>query len=318
MDPTILLVDDSRVARLKIEQVLRRYGICSRFLYAENGASGLRVLAEKDCDLVLCDIEMPGSDGLDFLRRKGVEPRLGDLPVIMLTGREGVEVKVQCLEAGAEDYLVKPFHDQELVARVRVHLQLKELRDRLRRKNEALELLVRVDALTAVANRLHLGECLRREFSRERRRGAPFGLAIVDVDHFKRVNDRFGHQVGDEVLKEVARRLRRGVREHDVVARYGGEEFALLLLQASPEQATAVTERCRRSLSDSPVEVGREALRITLSAGVSFHPGSGAESEDELMRQADSALYRAKRQGRDRTEVWTAAGAESDSWPAGG
>lgn len=313
MDPTILLVDDSRVARLKIEQVLRRYGICSSFLHAENGATGLRVLGEEGPDLVLCDIEMPGSDGFEFLRQKGAESRIAEIPVIMLTGREAVDVKVRCLEAGAADYLVKPFHEQELVARVKVHLQLKVLRDDLRRKNEALELLARVDALTAVANRLHLGECLRREFSRERRQGAPFGLAIVDVDHFKQVNDKFGHQVGDQVLREVARRLRRGVREHDLVARYGGEEFALLLLQSSPEQATAVAERCRRSVSQSPVEVGQEGLRITLSAGVSYHPGSGAESEDELMRQADRALYRAKRQGRDRTEVWAPSRVQSDS-----
>lgn len=304
MSAKILIVDDSRFARLKIEEVLRRCGVCVDFAHAEDGAAGAARLVEDHFDLVLCDINMPEADGFEFLRRKSAAPGLEDVPVIMLTAEEEIEVKLQCLEAGASDYLLKPFHEQELVARVKIHLQLKELRDSLHAKNEALERLIRVDALTAVANRLHLGECLRHEFSRGQRHDLPFSLAILDVDHFKAVNDRFGHLVGDQVLREIALRLRNAVRDHDVVARYGGEEFALLTPQIGIEQAKLVVERCRSLVADTPFAGGDEPLQITVSAGLSSYPANGAASEDELLRQADEALYEAKRTGRDRLVCW--------------
>lgn len=303
MSPKILIVDDSRFARLKIEEVLRSRGVCVDFAHAENGAQGAGLLAEHQFDLVLCDINMPESDGFAFLQRKSDANGLEDVPVIMLTGEEEIEIKLNCLSAGASDYLLKPFHEEELVARAKIHLQLKELRDSLRTKNQALERLIRVDPLTAVANRLHLGECLRREFSRGQRHEQPFSLAILDVDHFKMVNDRFGHQVGDQVLREIALRLCKAVRAHDVVARYGGEEFALLAPHTGTKEATLVVERCRQLVSGTPFAVG-EPLKITVSAGVSSYPTNGAESEDELLRQADQALYEAKRSGRDRMVCW--------------
>ncbi len=307
MSASILIVDDSRLARLKIERILQRFGVCTDVAHAGNGAEGALRLAERAFDLVLCDINMPQADGFEFLRRKSAITGRKDVPVIMLTAEEEIEVKLQCLEAGASDYLLKPFHEQELIARARIHLQLKGLRDSLRAKNEILERLVRVDALTAVANRLHLGESLRREFSRGQRHGTPFSLAILDVDHFKAVNDTHGHQVGDKVLREIALRLRKAVRAHDLVARYGGEEFALLLPQTASQEATLVVERCRRLVAATPFADGDQSLQITVSAGVSSYPSSGAETEDELMRQADQALYEAKRAGRDRLLCWKPA-----------
>ncbi len=304
MNAKILLVDDSRFARLKIEEVLRRCGVCVDFVHAEDGAQGAARLAEDQFDLVLCDINMPEADGFEFLRRKSADSGLADVPVIMLTAEEEIEIKLQCLEAGASDYLLKPFHEQELVARARIHLQIKELRDSLHTKNQALERLVRVDALTAVANRLHLSECLRHEFSRGQRHDVPFSLAILDVDHFKAVNDRFGHLVGDQVLREIALRLTNAVRAHDVVARYGGEEFALLTPRTRTEESTLIVERCRRLVADTPFAGGDEPLQITVSAGLSSFPADGAKTEDELLRQADEALYEAKRAGRDRLVSW--------------
>lgn len=304
MGTKILIVDDSRFARLKIEEVLRRRGVGDDFVHAEDGARAADLLCDHSVDLVLCDINMPQADGFEFLRRKSADTSLEDVPVIMLTAEEEIEAKLRCLKVGASDYLLKPFHDEELVARARIHLQLKELRDDLQAKNKVLEKLIRVDALTAVANRLHLGECLRREFSRGQRHGLPFALAIIDVDHFKRVNDRYGHIVGDRVLREIAVRLTDGVRAHDVVSRYGGEEFALLIPQSGADTARSVVERCRRRIAGSPFTIGEVQLRITASAGLSSFPAQGAETEDELLRQADAALYEAKRTGRDRLVCW--------------
>ncbi len=157
MNARILIIDDSRIARLKIEEVLRRCGVCVDFAHAKDGADGAARLVEGHFDLVLCDVNMPGTDGFELLRLKSADPSLEDVPVIMLTSEEEIEIKLRCLDAGASDYLLKACHEQELVARAKIHLQLKDLRDRLQAQNTALKRLVRVDALTAVANRLHLG-----------------------------------------------------------------------------------------------------------------------------------------------------------------
>ena len=301
MSTKILIVDDSRFARRHLEQVLRGSGVCEEVATAGDGGEALEALRAGEVDLVLCDVLMPGVDGFEFLARRQSEQL--QVPVIMLTSEGAVESKVKCLEAGASDYLVKPFHDAELVARVKLHLQLKTLGDELMRKNEELARLACIDPLTDISNRRHFMDAFERELSRAVRHGFSLTLGMIDIDHFKRINDSYGHQVGDEALVLVVRRLRQALRAHDLLGRYGGEEFAVVFVNAGPDAALAGAERCRRVIAAEELEIAGRRLPITVSIGVVACTQPETTSIDELIRQADEALYLAKRRGRNRVVV---------------
>jgi two-component system, cell cycle response regulator len=300
--PTILVVDDSESMRKTIEVALRQEANAN-LISVPSGTEALQILASHSVDLILCDLEMPGIDGrklLQFVRNTKAHE---NTPFVMLTGHEAVDTKVDVLLRGANDYLTKPFHAAELRARLRVHLQLKRLQDELAEKNERLEMQSRTDPLTDVANRRHLEKTIRIEMIRALRYNTRLTFIMIDVDHFKAVNDNHGHVAGDCVLREVAKRLRTGIRACDLVARFGGEEFCLLLPQTDSDGGRAVAERYREAIADQPMSTGASEISVTASFGVVTYPHSSLQSLDDVVRAADTALYSAKNTGRNRVEV---------------
>ncbi len=300
---TILIVDDSETVRHHVQRVLSAQAEEFEFLTAMDGLAAFNLLVHQRIDLVLCDVVMPGVDGFKFLALKASRPDLCDVPVIMLTSASEISEKVKGLEAGAADYLTKPFHDQELVARVRVHLKLRALQEELEGKNQQLQLLSRTDELTGVWNRRHLMQVAEVELERARRYGTELACIMLDLDYFKVVNDRHGHLIGDQVLVAVAGQLRRDLRKCDLVARYGGEEFVMLLPQTGLEGACVVAERQRQAVAALRVTSGTCVVCPRASLGVTAFPSHAAANIEQLFRNVDEALYRAKQAGRNRVEV---------------
>jgi len=304
MTGAALVADDSALAREKLRRVLDSSGLFSRVLAAADGNEALDVLAGPEAaslDLVLCDMVMPGADGFVLLRHVLENPATATIPVIVLTGHEDMEMKIRALQSGAADYLTKPFHDAELLARVRVHANLKRLRDELEAANARLSELVMQDPLTGLANRRKWAHRLEDEWERSRRHGRPLSVVMADLDHFKRINDEHGHAAGDRVLRAVADVLGNGVRGPDTVARLGGEEFGILLPETDDQEAAAAAERLRRAVAELEI-ADLPGLEVRLSLGVAS-VGDAAprpEAADDLLAAADRALYRAKDQGRNR------------------
>ena len=248
MSNSVLIIDDSDAVRERIIKTLESFDLFSRYYEAEDGLEGFKKLLSSPVDIILCDLEMPRIDGFKFLSMMKSRPELQDTPVIMLTGREDRELKIKGLEQGASDYITKPFDVEELVARVKVHLKIKNLQDDLKRTNELLLELSNTDHLTGLFNRRYLMDALDKEVQRSLRKGGNLSLIILDIDHFKQVNDQYGHLQGDIVLQKVAVQLQKELRAYDTAARYGGEEFIAVLPDATLEEAVFVANRVRTSL----------------------------------------------------------------------
>jgi diguanylate cyclase (GGDEF)-like protein len=304
MGHTVLIIDDSETVRDRVKQTLSSTEVFERYLMAEDGMAGFKVMVNEKVDLILCDVVMPGFDGFKFLGLKKAKSEFQAIPVIMLTGNDDLETKVRSLTAGASDYLTKPFHEEELVARVRIHMKIKSLQDEMREKNAQLEELTRTDPLTKIPNRRYFMECLDNEFERAQRYGWPLSYVMCDLDHFKSLNDDHGHQAGDTALVMVAAKLVETLRGHDVAGRYGGEEFSMVLPETDGEGAVIVADRCRQVIEDTAFEANGKALKITMSVGVStYYPKREApavERPEQLIKLADEALYVAKDGGRNR------------------
>jgi two-component system cell cycle response regulator len=307
-----LVVDDSPALVRVTVAVLELTGMFGEVLTAEDGFAAIAVMQSRPVDIVLCDMHMARCDGLRFLSLKAGDPALADIPVIMRTGDEGVDSMVQAFDLGAHDYLAKTAAMAELQARISVHLKLKRVNDELRAQRALLEQQSREDGLTGLANRRSLDEVLAREVSRCNRYGRPMSVIMIDLDRFKDLNDRYGHQAGDHVLCEAANVIRRSVRQQDVVARYGGEEIAILMPETSMEHAAIMAERLRVALASAVFRWRDHELRVTASLGVVGTPTMPTQAAEELMRLADRALYRAKAQGRNRVSL-----ARADTGPTG-
>lgn len=285
---TILVCDDSSAMRSILRAQLASTG--ARVLEASSGAAALELLATANVDTVLLDIDMPGLSGFDVLAILRADPRHRDVPVVFLTARSGVRDLVDGLALGANDYLSKPWNEDELRARVAVALRLKQQTDALRRRNEELAQEGRTDALTGLPN---------RRWADETRGSAspPSGVvAMIDVDRFKAVNDTLGHEGGDAVLQVVAQRLRAAVGPDGLLARFGGEEFVYLAPGATLVEGLAVAERMRRTVGFAAVPIGTTTLTVTVSVGVA----EGNLADPETLAAADRALLDAKAQGRNR------------------
>lgn len=303
MDKSILIVDDSPIARQQILETLQKTSLF-RFYHEAGGVlEGFKTALGVPVDVVLCDLEMPGMDGFKFLAMMNSREELRDIPVIMITGREDLETKIRGLEQGASDYVIKPFDPGELVARVKVQLKIKGLQDSLKESNERLRELSNTDPLTGLSNRRSLMETLEKEILRTERNGAPLSLIMADIDYFKRINDTYGHQQGDLVLKNVAELMRKHLRQYDSAARFGGEEFALVLPESTLVQAVQVAERIRVNASALTFPPPLQNLRITISFGVAALPRPNVKTVDDLIREADGALYHAKGDGRNRVAI---------------
>jgi two-component system, cell cycle response regulator len=293
----LLIVDDSITVRTAIRKALEPTRLFARYVEARNGNEALELLGQHPVDVIVCDLVMPDLDGFALLQIIKANPRTADIPVLMLTGQESVEKKVAGLELGASDYVTKPFAKDELIARVRVHLKVKLLQDRLREASVT-------DYLTKRFNRRHFMEVFYHEFERARRHGHPLSLIILDIDHFKRINDTCGHVKGDRVLIDVAAVISANVRGEDTVARYGGEEFVILLPHIGEEGALSAAEKVRAAIAAYPFpEI--EAAPVTVSLGlVTFHGNQpGTASIDSVLMLADSALYASKSAGRNCVSV---------------
>jgi two-component system cell cycle response regulator len=303
MSNSVLIIDDSDAVRERIIKTLESFDLFSRYYEAEDGLEGFKKLLSSPVDIILCDLEMPRIDGFKFLSMMKSRPDLQDTPVIMLTGREDRELKIKGLEQGASDYITKPFDVEELVARVKVHLKIKNLQDDLRRTNELLLELSNTDHLTGLFNRRYLMDALGKEVQRSLRKGGNLSLIILDIDHFKQVNDQYGHLQGDIVLQKVALLLQKELRAYDTAARYGGEEFIAVLPDASLEEAVFVANRVRTSVQANRFSGELSRLSLTISLGVAMFSKTDCTTVDCFIKQADDALYRAKANGRNRVEA---------------
>lgn len=298
-DFSVLLVDDSPGLREEVRRLIPRLGVVGECREAADGIEAYRKVLEAIPDLILCDLVMPSVDGFKFLTLLRSRTEARDIPVILLTGKTDVETKIRGLELGASDYVTKPFDAGELLARIKVQLKIKALQDELRRSNERLQELSSTDPLTQLHNRRHFMTVLAAEFERADRYDLPLSFAMLDIDHFKRVNDSFGHQAGDDVLRALGLLLKRELRTTDIPGRYGGEEFCAILPQTGLEGAREFADRFRVTVESTSFQAQGHELRMTISVGVSACPGARVGSGEDLIRLADEALYRAKGDGRN-------------------
>ena len=303
MSNTILIIEDTESIRKDVSEIIKNLPNIKRILEAGNGIDGFRMLLENQVDLILCDLVMPGMDGFKFLSLKESRSDLSDIPVIILTSQTETKDKIKGLEHGASDYVTKPFDEGELTARVRVQLKIKNLQDELRASNARLAEISVTDPLTRVFNRRYLFEILEKEFDRALRYKSSLSFVMVDIDFFKRVNDRFGHQVGDQVLVDVANLVREELRKPDVLGRYGGEEFGVILPETDLKGAWVVAERYRTRVAEYRFGTAHSPIRTTISLGVAAVPDSKVRTVDELVKEADDSLYQAKNLGRNRTQL---------------
>ena len=299
----ILVVDDheDNVELLRARLEARGYDVEA----AMDGQEALDKVHASPPDLILLDVMMPRIDGIEVTRQLKGDSSLPFIPIIMQTALETTEDKVEGLDAGADDYITKPINFAELEARVKSLLRIKALQEELTRANEALLKASQTDGLTGLDNRRHIEERLTEMFSHAARLNEPLACVMCDVDHFKSVNDTYGHQAGDAVLQQVAEILRDSAREIDRVGRYGGEEFIVLLPAANLADATAFAERVRGEVEAREFSYADGTLRRTLSAGVAAWPHPDIRHQEALVKAADDALYAAKQGGRNRVEVFS-------------
>lgn len=295
---TVLLLEDDEAQRLLYRTWLEDGGHVVR----DAGSLGqaFELLEHADYDLVLSDVMLPDGDGRDFVRVVRERQDFADVPVVMLTALSDTEQKVAGFDAGADDYLVKPFDAAEFRARVEVQLKRRAAMQRLSERLRATAWRAVTDNLTGMYGRSFFDAHLRQQLAMARRYQRPLSIVMVDVDHFKRVNDQLGHLAGDEVIRKVGDRLRRRLRLSDVLCRYGGEEFAVILPEITLSGAKFTAEELRELIASEPFAVMGNSVQITISAGVASARGGSAEA---LVQAADRALYRAKALGRNRVEV---------------
>jgi two-component system, cell cycle response regulator len=294
----VLVVDDDDDLRAAVRYELEEDGYL--VIEAADGYEAINRCSAEHPDIILLDAMMPKLDGYGLLRHVKQDPSIADIPVVFMTGHDGTDAIVYVLTFGAHDYLVKPVDPSELRARVGAAVRIKKLQDHLRQANKDLERISRVDPLTGLRNRRDLEAELRLLSANAQRYELPIAALMVDIDHFKRVNDTFGHQVGDEVLADVARRLSSVARRGDLVGRWGGEEFLVILPMTSHQGARMLAERMRVTVGASPVRASRDGgVPVTVSIGCA----GGDHDTVALIARADGALYDAKRGGRNAVVV---------------
>jgi diguanylate cyclase (GGDEF)-like protein len=297
---SVLVAEDSPTFRIILTKWLSTWGYQTNV--ATNGVEAWEVLQKPGApSLVILDWIMPGLDGLELCRRIRARRLSRYVYILMLTANNKKEEIVAGLEAGADDYLTKPFNAEELEARLRSGRRILQLQEDLIAAQEELRFQATHDALTGVSNRGSILDGLDNELARARRTGRTVTVFLLDLDHFKRVNDTYGHQAGDAVLREVGQRLVSSVRTYDSVGRYGGEEFLVVAPEVGPEGLMDYGERLRIRIAETPVDTGDHKLPITASFGAaSLTPQDVTITRELLIHAADIALYNAKRNGRNR------------------
>lgn len=298
----ILIADDELMSRRLLQKTMERAGYIVTAV--ENG----RLAADELCKpegpkLALLDWMMPELDGPGVCREVRKRKEHSYVYMILLTSKEKKEDVVAGLKSGADDYLTKPFDAEELKARLRTGMRILDLEDRLVEAREEMRFQATHDALTSLWNRGMIMELLGRELARSTREGKSTAILLADLDHFKQVNDTYGHLAGDEVLKETARRLLSSVRSYDFVGRYGGEEFLVVLNNCDPAFSLARAEEIRKTIARNPVQASGGPIPITMSLGLLLSQEWGSHPVEQLVHEADEALYAAKAAGRNCVKV---------------
>lgn len=301
----VLIADDSPTSRILLKSALQRWGY--QVVVAENGAQALEVLESSDSPtLAILDWVMPYMTGPEVCRKIRETHREPYTYILLLTSKNTKDETVEGLDAGADDYIVKPFDEHEMQVRLRAGKRIVDLQADLLRAREELRERANKDLLTMLPNRSAIHTTLEQEIARCHRDRRSVGVILLDIDHFKKVNDTYGHFTGDAVLRETAARLRTGIRPYDQVGRYGGEEFLVVLPNCDLEQASMQAERMRVRLQLTPMVVEGSDLRISASFGVTVSDGSERIPEF-FVRVADEALYQAKAGGRNCVRTLTFA-----------
>jgi diguanylate cyclase (GGDEF)-like protein len=308
VSPRVLLVDDDEIMVDRLKDLVTAAGF--EVVTASSGEGALVTLATQFAPIVILDRHMPGMDGLALCRRIRATQYPGYVYIMLVTAHDSEDEILAGLDAGADDYLSKRLSGTHVIARLATARRILQLEHSLRQVIEERRRMAMTDVLTGCHNRRYFMNHLRREIKRMRRFGGEVALVVFDVDHFKHINDRYGHAAGDAVLIEFVRRVQGALpREYDWCARLGGEEFAVVLPQTGLGGGATVAEKIRRAVAAAPIQTAQGPVEVTVSAGVSglaCFADRGAVTADHLLSRADDCLYHSKNGGRDRVTVDTA------------
>ncbi len=315
----ILIVEDNMVSLTLLKKTLAGQG--HEIVTAEDGQKAWEIFSEGGVKLVIADWMLPGLDGLDLCRRIRKASDNGYVYFIILTGKDRKNEIIEGLEAGADDYVTKPFDIEELRVRIRAGMRILNLEKELTEKNQRLlqlnrrlESLASIDPLMEIGNRRSFYATIAKVHDRACRYHQPYGLAIADIDWFKAYNDTYGHMAGDQVLKAVARAIKETIRNSDEVFRFGGEELVIIMPNQTLEAMRTAAERVRAAISELDIEHrGSASGKLSASFGTAiFSDTASAIAWEEILEQADKALYQAKAGGRNRVECYCASQAGND------
>ena len=297
----ILIAEDDVTSRLILENMLTKWGY--DVVSATDGNDAWKKLQEEDSPkLVILDWMMPGMEGIEICRKIRETSKKEDqyTYVTLLTAKESKENIVAGMDAGADDYITKPFDMHELRVRVRAGQRIVQLQSELLETKKNLEIQSRTDPLTGVLNRRAILSQIENELSRAKRDDTQLSISMLDLDHFKKINDTFGHLAGDAILRESMDRVQETIRSYDAIGRFGGEEFIVVLPGAKQADAIIIAERIRLKINGNKANIDGVSIPFTISQGLATC--NGKSTVDELIAKADEALYRAKENGRNRVE----------------
>jgi diguanylate cyclase (GGDEF)-like protein len=297
----VVVVDDDAAIRRLVRLFLTRSGY--EVVEFTTGGEARTELTRSQWDLAILDRRLPDLDGVVLCHELKSNPEFRNRYIIMLTGEDDDQAKVEGLDLGADDYITKPFQHSELLARIRAGKRIVDLQKELLESNKRLELLSITDGLTKLYNHRHFQDEMARAFEESQRYQRPLSLAIIDIDFFKKINDTYGHAIGDEVLKYIAALFRDSIRSTDLAARYGGEEFAVMMPETELNEAIAFAEKIRTLVEQAVINTATDEIRATVSIGVSSVPFSRISSAKGMVVAADKALYRAKKNGRNQVKA---------------
>jgi len=294
----ILIAEDNKTSRKILESTLKKWGY--DIISVPDGNAAWQILKTDDApQLAILDWVMPGIDGLELCKRIRLKNKKLYSYIIMLTAKVDKEDIIKGLDAGADDYINKPFYPFELKARIKAGIRIIDLQTKLNVLNEKLLFQATHDSLTKLLNRKAIVDLIQREISRSYRNKSHLGLLMIDIDHFKIINDNYGHLAGDEILSKLSTRIETIIRDYDTLGRYGGEEFLVVLPNCNKKEILTIAERIRQAIKKTSMITEKQMVNITVSIGAILLDIKEKMDMKDLIRAADNALYEAKNSGRD-------------------